>query len=128
MVVDVIEKNKLTESEVKNIIKEELKKLNYNFSYKGSKYLVEAIYVLYCMELYEDCNFRRKVYPVVAEKLNILENTIKCNIANATEKMFFDCKEEVLKEYIGYKEKNLDNKFFNPGAKTMAYAVLKKII
>ena len=55
MIAEVIERENVVqimnerynERKLKNKIEEELKKLEYNFSYKGTVYLVDAIYVLY---------------------------------------------------------------------------------
>lgn len=103
---------------VKNKIEKELKKLNYNFSYKGTEYLVYSIIVAY--NLNEDSyDLEHEIYPIVAKEYNESINNIKCNITNATDKMYYDCEEKTLFEYINSNSK--------PGPKKIIYAVLQTI-
>lgn len=102
-------------------IEEELKKLDYNFSYKGTEYLIETIYIMYALMLSYDCNLEKEVYPIVAEKYEQSVNNIKCNITNSTDKMCYDCDEKVLVNYLG------DYKFSKPGPKRIIFAILKKL-
>lgn len=122
----IIEKNrKKSENEIKNKIESELKKIEYNFSYKGTEYLVETIYILYNIKKENLCeheyNFELEIYPIVAKKYNTSVNTVKCNIRNATDKMYYDCDEKILKEYLR------DFEFSKPGAKRIAFGVLAKL-
>ncbi len=129
MIAEVIERenmvqimnDKYNEAEIKSKIEKELKKLEYNFSYKGTAYLVDAIYVLYNLKNQKECNLGEDVYPIVAEHYNTVANNIKCNITNSTDKMFYDCEEKVLRAYL--KEFN----FTKPGPKRIMEAVLKRI-
>lgn len=116
-------KNMINEIVVKNKIKQELKKIAYNFSYKGTSYLVETIYILYRSfhKKPEECNLEDEIYPLVAEKYNTSANNVKCNIRNATDKMFYDCDEEVLKSYFGM------YLMLKPGPKLVIRTVLKKL-
>lgn len=82
-------------------IAQELKYLSYNFSYIGTKYLIECIYHLYIKEqAYNDCSLK-SIYTLLAKKHNKSENNIKCNIARATSIMFCECEEKKLKSYLG---------------------------
>lgn len=74
---------------IKVKIKKELKYLGYNFYYKGTKYLVDAIYILYNMKDYYNKILKRDIYPIISKKYNTSINNIKCNIRNATDIMFF---------------------------------------
>ena len=115
----------LKENESKEMIKkkicDELKKLKYNFSYIGTRYFVEAIYILYILKKNYNCNFEKEIYPLIENVYENSANNIKCSIAYATDKMFYDCDEEFLKEYIG------EFYFFKPGPKTIAFAIVKNI-
>lgn len=129
MIAEVIErenvvqimKEEYNETKIKNKINQELKKLEYNFSYKGTVYLVDAIYVLYTLKNIKDCNLGKEVYPIVAEHYNTTANNIKCNITNSTDKMFYDCEEKILRAYLK------EFRFTKPGPKKIMEAVLKRI-
>ena len=116
---------KKSEIEIKNKIENELKKIEYNFSYKGTEYLVEAIYILYNIKkenlAEHEYNFELEIYQIIAEKYNTSVNTVKCNIRNATDKMYYDCDEKILKDYLR------DFEFSKPGAKRIAFGVLAKL-
>ena len=68
------------------------------------------------------------MYPVIANKYGDTAGTIKGAIYYATDKMFYDCDENVLKEYV-----DVDNLFdenekqLKPGPKDIIRAILKKI-
>lgn len=125
MIVETIYKfdsDKKNETTIKKKICEELKKLKYNFSYIGTKYLVEVIYILYILNKKYTCNFEKEIYPSIAEIYETSSNNIKCSIAYATDKMFYDCDENFLEKYIG------EFYYSKPGPKTISFAVIKKII
>lgn len=116
--------NHITNSRI-DIILEEIKKevsyLGYNFSYNGTKYLVEAICILYNSFNYYNYNLEKDVYPIIAQKYRTTPNNIKCNIRNATEIMYFDNTEEKLMEYLGAYYT------INPGSKNIISAILEKL-
>lgn len=120
-IFDTSDKNKLKKIII-NKICDELRKLKYNFSYIGTKYLVEVIYILYVLQKKHNCNFEKEIYPLIEEKYENSANNIKCSIAYATDKMFYDCDEEFLKEYIG------EFYYSKPGPKTIAFAIIKRIV
>lgn len=122
MLKNVVEKkDNNAEKIIKNKICEELKKLKYNFSYIGTRYFVEAIYILYILNKKHNCNFKKEIYTIIEEKYENSVNNIKCSIAYATDKMFYDCDEVFLKDYIG------EFYYSKPGPKTIAFAVIKRI-
>lgn len=108
-------------NEVRNKIVKELKKLKYNFSYKGTKYLVDTICIIYNLKEYYDYNLEKNIYPLIAKINKTSVNNIKCNITNATDKMCYDCDEKFLMNYLG------DYKFTKPGPKKIIIAVLRRI-
>ena len=109
------------EKKIKQKICEELKKLKYNFSYAGTRYLVEVIYILFTLKRAHNCNFEKEIYPILSNIYENSSNNIKCSIIYATDKMFFDCDEKYLQEYIG------EYYYTKPGPKTIAFAVLKNV-
>lgn len=112
---------RLKGDEIRSKVINELKKLKYNFSYKGTTYLVDAICVVYSLKEYYDYNLEKNIYPLVAKKYGNSVNNIKCNITNATDKMCYDCDEKLLMSYLG------DYKFTKPGPKKVIIAVLRRI-
>ncbi len=106
---------------IRNKIVRELEFLNYNFSYHGSKYLIDALYVLYVNKDKFYDNLSRDVYPIVAEKYNKSANTVKCDISQATKMMICDCDEDIITSYF-----NLSN-FVKPTVKQVIFTVLNKL-
>lgn len=121
MLFGILEDKLVKEETIRTKIKQELKKINYNFSYKGTTYLLETIYVLYNLDVNSDCNLEKDIYPIVAKRFNRSANNIKCNITNSTDKMCYDCDEKKLVRYLG------DYKFSKPGPKRIIFAILNKI-
>lgn len=104
--------------ELKNKIADELTKIKYSFGYVGTKYLLEAIYII----IVEDKNkydLQIDIYPVIAKKYHINTETVKSNIRNATDKMCEECKHKDLSEYMGYDLK--------PTSKRIIKSVIEKI-
>lgn len=79
---------------------EELKKIHYNFSYIGTKYLIETILLLYDNSNMESIKLEKEIYPIISKKYKKTINNIKTNIINATDLMYYDCKSNILKEYF----------------------------
>ena len=106
---------------IKEKIKNQLTHLCYNLSYHGSKYLVDAIYLLYMnKDRYYD-NLSKDIYPVLANKHNKEANTIKCDITQATKNMFYDCPDKIIKDYFNYA------KLTKPTVKEVMFTILSKI-
>lgn len=121
--IEVTNKNsdKAVEKRIKNKIKVELKKMKFKHSYSGTNYLIETIYILYTLKMYYNFNLEKDIYPIIVKKYGTSSNNIKNNIENAIEKMFYDCDERILEDYID------DYDFSKPKPKMIIRAVLKRI-
>lgn len=121
--IEVINKNndKTAEKRIKNRIKVELRKIEFKFSYIGTNYLLDAIYILYNLKMYYNFNLEKDVYPIIANKYGTSSHNIKNNIVNSIDKMFYDCDENELEYYID------DYDFSKPKPKMIIRAVLKRI-
>lgn len=117
----ICENNYEMETDVKSKINKELKKLKFNFTYKGTKYLSECIYQIYKSNESDVDNLSKEFYPIVAEKYNKSVNTIYGNIKQAINAMFFDCEERILKEYFKY------SFVVKPKSKEIVYIILNKL-
>ena len=106
---------------IKEKIQNELRKLNYNYSYKGTKYLEESILEIYKANLNFDGNLKKEIYPIIAKKYKKNIDTIYCNIKFATNCMLVDCKEDIIMKYFGYVF------FTKPKVKGIIYRVLNKV-
>lgn len=116
-----INKTKEQELEIRVKINNELRELGYNFELLGTKYLAETIYILYTLKDYFDDNLERDIYPIVAKKYSKPPHTIKCNIRNATDIMYYDNEEEKIRKYLG----NSYN--IKPGTKIIVSTILNKM-
>lgn len=105
---------------IKEKINIELNKLNFNFSYVGTKYLSECIYELYKREL-SSFNLSKDIYPIIARKYSTSHTNIKCNIFQATLNSYYDCEQYKLEKYFG--------RYFlsKPKTKDIIYKVLENI-
>lgn len=119
--------NKLVEikehekSSVEYRVCDELKKLHYNFSYVGTRYLVETILLMYNNNNWENAKLEKEVYPIISKKYKKTVNNIKTNILNATDLMYYDCEYKVLNEYFKISD---DEK---PTPKTVISTIMNKI-
>lgn len=123
MIVVVDERNKIkkvSEKTLRSKIKEELKSLKYNYSYKGTKYLEETIYLLY-KKGYEKDNLSKDIYPIIAEKYNSKIQTVKCDIIQASAISYCECEQEKMEEYFGLE---LTSK---PKTKDIIFAVMRNL-
>ena len=113
---------------IKNAINEELEYLNYNYDHTGTKYLIDAIYLLYCQESFYKFSLESEVYPIIANKYGDTFSAIKGAIEYATDKMYYECDEGILRDYIEAEEyRGKKNKNFKPGPKKIIRAVLRRI-
>lgn len=103
-------------------INNELKKLHYNFSYNGTRYLAETIYEIYNRNNENSDNLKKYIYPIIAHRHKKTINTICGNIKQATNSMYFDCDEETLKKYFNY------SYCTKPKVKEVIFTVLNNII
>lgn len=119
--IHLSKKSKIKEMKIKSKINEELKYLGYNLEYLGSKYLSEAIYILYITKNYQNCNLERDIYPIIAKKNGKSINNIKCNIKNATNIMYYENEEEKIIEYLK------DYNIIKPQPKKIILTILNRI-
>lgn len=89
--------------DIRQQIKIELEKLNFNFSYLGTKYLVECIYECYYKNKIYDVNLNKEIYPIVSKRFNKSINSIRTNIFQSISIMYYDNDENNLSKYFGYK-------------------------
>lgn len=115
-------RNRIYTNEIKEKVHQELIELNYNYSYKGIKYLEETILEIYKKNFKFDGNLEKEIYPIIAKKHQKKMDTIYGNIKFATNRMIVDCKEEKLKEYFRY------SCFEKPKIKEIIFKVLSKLI
>lgn len=111
----------LIEDMIKKRIINELNYLGYDFLHKGSKYLVESIYITYTLDSNYEYNLEKDIYPKVEKKYNQTWNNIKSAIRYATDMMYYNNKESKLNEYLK------DYNFSKFGVSVVILAILKKI-
>lgn len=102
-------------------IKKEMLHLGYNMSHKGTMYLVEAIKYVEEQNNGHVDNLKKEVYPYIAKINRTSIHNVKCNIARATENMYYNCETERLKKYFKFQELR------KPAIKTIIQTVLLKI-
>lgn len=106
------EKNKY---EIRNKIIQELSYIGYNFKYKGSNYILEAIlYAHTCEQFIFSDNLEKNIYKYVAYEHKTSINNIKTNIIRATNIAYTCQSEEIINNYfnleIKMKPKDVINK------------------
>lgn len=92
-------KEKSTDYIVEKIINE-LNYLGYDFTHKGTKYLIESIKYLYFNAYKMDCILEKEIYPLIGKKYKKTVHNIKCNITNATMKMYRKNDKNKLLKYL----------------------------
>jgi hypothetical protein len=122
----IFNKNKekiMKKQDVLKRIQLEMKKLNFKFSYIGTKYMLECIFEIYLNKDYENINLNRDIYPIIAKRYNTSINNIKSNITQSYIRMIYDCSidtlEDYLKIYVGKQ---------NPKKKEVINAILRNVI
>lgn len=103
-------------------ISNELEYLGYNFSYVGTKYIAEIIYILNSKHIYSNFSLKKDVYPILLKKYRKSYNNIKSNIGRATEIMYYECDENKLKNYL-----NLPIVYLKPTPTDIINTILNKI-
>lgn len=83
--------------------------------------MLDTIYILYTLNMYFNFNLEKDVYPIIANKYGTSSHNIKNNIVNTTDKMYYDCDEKILEDYID------DYDFSKPKPKMVIRAILKRI-
>lgn len=107
---------------VVNKIKSELKKLNFNFSYWGTYYLINTIYEIYKFKGNMNINLSKNIFTIVGKKFNKNANTIHSGIKKAIINMYYDCNESTLIEYFNCA--CFDNR---PKLKQLIFQIISKI-
>lgn len=102
-------------------INSELKKLNFNFSYIGTKYLSECIYEIYLRKESNYSNLSKEIYPILAKRHHKSCNTIYGNIKQSVNAMYYDTNETTIKKYLNY------SYFSKPKIKEIVFAILDKL-
>lgn len=98
----LIEIKKLEKDSLEHRICKELETINYNFSYMGTKYLLETILLLYKEKNWEDIKLEKKIYPILSKKHHKTVNNIKTNIINATELMYCSNDSNMINKYFRF--------------------------
>lgn len=106
---------------LKNKIMDQLLYLGYNVSHIGTRYLMETIYYIIKHSNRKFDNLKRDIYPHVASRNHETPHNIKCNIARATNYMYYNCEIKKLQNYVHY---NCETK---PNLKTIINAIVEKI-
>lgn len=115
-------KNKFKSDNIIKIkINKELEYLRFNFSHNGTRYLAETIFELYSNRTKFLDNFKRDIFPILAQRHHKSVNTIEGNIKQAINCMFFDCTESALIEYFNYPF------IMKPKLKEISYTILNKL-
>lgn len=81
-------------------IKNELKKLNFNFSHVGTNYLIKSIYEIYKLEDNTNVNLSKDIFSIVGNNFNKNPNTIHSGIKRSILNMYYDCEESIINEYF----------------------------
>ena len=100
-------------------IVKELEYLGYNFSLRGTKYLEDAINLIYLKNC--DCNLEREVYAQLSKTYMKTAHNIKVNIQNSTNLMIASYGYDNVLEYLGI------DSFYGAGTKAIICAILNKI-
>lgn len=81
-------------------IRDELKYLKLKISYRGVRYLIESVYILYNLDNYYECNLEKDVYSILAKKYHKKISNIKSNINYTITILYAECEEDKLLEYL----------------------------
>lgn len=120
-ITQLIEIKDQEKNTLENRIFKELQSLNYNFSYLGTQYIGDAIKLVYEYDNIENIKIEKNIYKKLAQKYKKTLNTIKTNIINATDLMYYDCDCTTLSKYfnIYHSEK--------PTPKVVITTIVKKL-
>lgn len=106
-------------NEVREFIKKELEYLGYNFSLRGTKYLEDAISLMYLKNC--DRNLEREVYSQLSKAYKKSSHNIKVNIQNSTNIMISNYGYDRVLDYLEI------NSSYGIGTKAIICAILNKI-
>jgi hypothetical protein len=83
-------------------IKNELEKLNFNFSHIGTDYLIFTIYEVYRKKCKKNINLSKDIFPIVGKQFIKDSNAIHSGIKREIINMYYDCEEGILKDYFDF--------------------------
>lgn len=112
--------HEIEEYKIKEKIKHELLYLKYNLFNKGTTYLCETIYLLYCIKGY-NIKLNSVIYPIIAYKYDTTIINVKSNIIRASLNCYMNCEEKRLSDYL---EKQVIEK---PSTIEIIMAIIKHI-
>lgn len=115
----IITKTSPTNKNVREIIRKELEFLGYNFSLRGTKYIEDAINLIYLKNC--DCNLEREVYSQLSKTYIKTAHNLKVNIQNSTNAMINVYGYDNVLEYLG-----IDYNY-GVGTKAIICAILNKV-
>lgn len=115
------QKHYYDETHIYERIKQILQELNYNYSYLGTKLLIDCIFEGYKTNKLYDLNLDKEIYPIVAQKYHKTKINIKCSINYSTNAMYLDTNKDIISNFFGYKL--LDK----PKPKDIVIEVLRKL-
>ncbi len=115
-------KEKIKQSKIyKEKIIDELRLLNYDMTFKGTKYLIETIEFIIINDIIENYNLEKDVYKYISLKYNATVHNIKCNIIRSNTNMYYSCEIKKLKKYF-----NMDGDI-RPKTKTIIDTVISNV-
>ncbi len=120
---ELINEKKIKKS-LKNIrynVYDELKKLHFNITHKGTQYLIDAINIIYIQDILDNFDLKNDIYPKIAKKYHKSIHTIKADICKATDYMDINCSMEYKRQYFNF----MDD--IKPTVKVVICAVLNNI-
>lgn len=89
-------------NDIKLLINKELEYIGFNFSYVGTKYLSETIYIIYIQRL-KKYDLQNIIYPAVSKAFNTSISNIKSSIFKSTDIAYENAKVEKINSYFGRK-------------------------
>lgn len=99
----------------------ELSFLGYDFSLKGTIYLIETIKYISLNKNIGLDKLEKNIYPKIGKIYNTSAHNVKCRINSATTAMYYNCEAEKLKHYFNF---NIDEK---PKTKSIIKIILNKL-
>lgn len=107
--------------DIKRKIVKELLYLGYDFSRKGTKYLVDTINYIINNNIDEIDSLEREIYPYIASIYRDEVTNVKANITRATNDMYCSCNMEKFKQYFYL------NKDSKPKTRMIINAVIRRV-
>ena len=107
-------------NEKKQRIIAELESISYNFKYRGTYYLIDAILEVQKSAESKIDSLQKDLYPIIAKKYGKTVHDIKNCISTATDSMYCDCNIDHLKKYFNLCQ---DEK---PSIKRIIYTIANK--